>query len=740
MFGSGAAWGIDLGHSAIKAVRMGRSGGTFQVTGYEIIDLAKVLSDPKASREERLRAGVQALINKHGLRSEKVVISIPAKGVLSKFIDLPPVDRKKIPEMIQFEARQQIPFDLKDVIWRYQPVRKEFPPGESVQVGLFAVRRDQVEVSLKFFDPIKKRLAGVQIAPLATYNFIRHDQKVKGAMGIIDVGAENTDLIIVSEKGFWLRSLHVAGNGINRVLMEKFNISFEEAETIKHRIAESKYRKQIMEVIQPIFRELAMELDRSLGYYKSLSKDVRIERLIFMGGGIKVAGIERFLAENLHYPIQKLNEIHGITLGPNVNNAAFLEALPGLGVALGLAIQGLNAGDITVNLLPDEFIFEREVDQKKPWAIAAMVFLAATLGLWYKGEMDINARVEPVLEGLESPDKSVLVKAEKLDKQYDAAEKAISYDTLNFLRNIPNQQGGPRDLWLRLTEQISDIIPDGVYLRELHSEIGDPDEIERKLRGAGEGAAREEVREGAPAPAGAGPAAPTPAGAEGKPVDLSKQRLSILIQVETEYGRQHGLEFIRLKVLATLEDISLREDGKPAFKTVEMLGSREEVRNGLGETIKPGQSERAEVVRGGSFEAQRLQRLRAQRFRYLVVPVWCVVNSEEDYKALPEADTVDKTVAEVKAGEHDALPTSNLLAQEGTGPAVMQIKNNSDAPLTVYLSGKKQRVVRVRPTSTWHVLLEPGRYQVAVKSEKEGSKPAYGEQDFPAGAAYGFDF
>ena len=146
MFGSGSVWGIDLGHSALKAVRMGRRGSSLLVQAYDVIDLAKVVGDAKATREDRLRAAVQLLNTRYGVRSDTILVSIPAKsGVLSKFIQLPPVDRKKIPEMIQFEARQQIPFDLKDVCYGWQPTRKDFAPGESVEVGLFAARRDLVE-------------------------------------------------------------------------------------------------------------------------------------------------------------------------------------------------------------------------------------------------------------------------------------------------------------------------------------------------------------------------------------------------------------------------------------------------------------------------------------------------------------------------------------------------------------------------------------------------------------------
>lgn len=768
MFGSSAAWGIDLGHSAVKAVRMARRGNALVIQAFELVDLSKVSVEGKATREERLRAAINILIKKYGLRSEKIWLSIPAKsGVLSKFIQLPPVDRKKIPEMVKFEARQQIPFDLKEVIYDYQPLRKEFAPGEAVEVGLFAARRDLVDGALKHFESAKKRVAGVQISPLATYNFVRYDQKIKGAIGIIDIGAENTDLIIITDKGFWLRSLHVAGNSINRILMEKFNVTFEEAESIKQRIAESKYRKQIMEVIQPTYRDLTMEIDRSLGYYKSLSKDVKIERLLLVGGGIRVAGLEKFLAENLHYSFQKLTDLHTIGLSGNVNKAAFLEALPLLGVAIGLAIQGLNAGDVTINLLPPEFVFEQEIERKKPWAIAAAVCLAAVMGLWYQEEKNVHDQLAPELAKLEDPATSILAKAEKLDKQYAAAEKAVSYERLNFLTRVPHQQGVPRDLWLKLIQHVSDVVPEGVYLREIHSEIGVPEEVEARLRTAGEGPVGEAslaegqilgTEGGPPVPGpmvppvapgvspmpGAPPTPGVPGGPEAAP-DISKQRLNIVITIETEYTKERGLEFIRLKFLAPLENISLREDGKPLFKSVEMLNSREELRNRAGEVIKATDLEKisaaGEGERATGFEAERLRRLKAERVRYLIVPIWCVVNSDEDYKTLPDADSVDKTIAEIKGAEHDDLPQLTTLVQEAAGPAIVQIANNmTDTSILAYFSGQKLRVARVYPKDRWHVILDPGTYQVAIRPEKEGIKPAYGEQKYAPGGAYSMEF
>ena len=49
-----------------------------------------------------------------------MAISVSGQSGLARFIKLPPVEAEKIPDIVRYEARQQIPFDLNDVIWDYQ--------------------------------------------------------------------------------------------------------------------------------------------------------------------------------------------------------------------------------------------------------------------------------------------------------------------------------------------------------------------------------------------------------------------------------------------------------------------------------------------------------------------------------------------------------------------------------------------------------------------------------------------
>ena len=70
---------------------------------------------------------------------------------LARFVKLPPVEAKRIPEIVKYEARQQIPFPLDEVIWDFQRLGEASEVegfALETEVGLFAMKRDQVEKQL----------------------------------------------------------------------------------------------------------------------------------------------------------------------------------------------------------------------------------------------------------------------------------------------------------------------------------------------------------------------------------------------------------------------------------------------------------------------------------------------------------------------------------------------------------------------------------------------------------------
>ncbi len=115
-------WGIDLGQCALKALRctLAEDGETVVADAFDYIEYPKMLSQPDAEPAVLIREALELFLSRNSTVGDRIVISVSGQSGLARFVKLPPVEQKKIPDLVKFEAKQQIPFPLEDVIWDYQ--------------------------------------------------------------------------------------------------------------------------------------------------------------------------------------------------------------------------------------------------------------------------------------------------------------------------------------------------------------------------------------------------------------------------------------------------------------------------------------------------------------------------------------------------------------------------------------------------------------------------------------------
>ena len=146
---SGAVWGIDIGQCALKALRCRahEDGKRIVADAFDYIEYPKILSQPGSDPAELIGDALKQFLSRNSVLGDRVAVSVSGQAGLARFIKLPPVEAKKIPDIVRYEARQQIPFDLNDVIWDYQRMgvgSEEEGFALETEVGLFAMKRDAV--------------------------------------------------------------------------------------------------------------------------------------------------------------------------------------------------------------------------------------------------------------------------------------------------------------------------------------------------------------------------------------------------------------------------------------------------------------------------------------------------------------------------------------------------------------------------------------------------------------------
>lgn len=367
-------WGLDIGHSSIKAAKLSRTGNTVTVMGYAIEPI-NVTED--GDRDEAVVKALQQLAQHEEFGGIPVVASLSGRQIFSRTINIPVLNPKKVDKMVELEARQQIPGNFDEVEWGYH--LSPNPDGSSNDVALFAAKRELTDELVRKCKRAGINLVGVSVSSLALYNFVRFDQEFPDdeSVIILDVGAENTDLVLYQGETLWMRTLALSGNDVTKVFMKKFRVSFEEAETLKRQIGDSRQAEKILKVLEGTLNELTSEVQRSLGFYKSQNPNAKLENIVISGNTFRLPNLPEYIAERLRYTVNILEDLDKIQVAGGIDRENFLRDLQSLGVALGLALQGTGIAKANVNLLSTTEQLERVLKAKRWAPIAAILVLGA---------------------------------------------------------------------------------------------------------------------------------------------------------------------------------------------------------------------------------------------------------------------------------------------------------------------------------------------------------------------------
>jgi type IV pilus assembly protein PilM len=473
---NGAVWGIDVGQCALKALRCRaheKDDNRLVVEAFDYIEYPKILTQPEADREELVREALEQFVSRNTFIDDSIAISVPGQSGLARFIKLPPVEAKKIPDIVKYEARQQIPFALEDVVWDYQPLA-----GGSVddgyaletEVGLFAMKRDQVARALKPLEDAGLEIDVIQLAPLSIYNYICFDllgnlenydrDNPPPSKVVLSLGTDTTDLVITDGARVWQRSIPIGGNHFTKALTKELKLTFAKAEHLKRNAMKAENPKAVFQAMRPVFSDLVAEIQRSIGFFTSNNRHAKLGSVIALGNPMKLPGLQRFLSQNLDQDVTQIDDFNALVGGSVTAVPNFKENVLTFGVAYGLCVQGLEKAQIHTNLLPGEIITKRLVKAKKPWAVAAAALLltgmavdyASTYSSWQSASIN-----DPQMKSALSSAQQVMSAANEMDAKQ--TELVTTFDGIvTTAQNLVSNVEG-RLLWLELLKAVDSALP-----------------------------------------------------------------------------------------------------------------------------------------------------------------------------------------------------------------------------------------------------------------------------------------
>jgi type IV pilus assembly protein PilM len=303
-----AAWGVDLSTHALKAIKLVRQEkDAVKIVAAEYIrcECSAGRNDDVARAEAR-DATLRGFVSRAGdTKGVRICIGIPGQRVLARYTSLPPMPAKKTPELLQYEARHQFPIPLEHLCWTYAILNE--PAGKSDidqerQVLIQAARETHVRDRIGVFKAAGLSVDCVQSDCVALHNAMLHEFFGQGtastpehAIALIDVGAENTSIVIGSPKSIWFRTVGQSGDSFTQELARRLSLDFDQADLIRRNPAKAPRFAQWQEALHPLFEQLHGEIDRSILSYHKLHGGTPLRHVYGVGGAFQTLGLLRHL-------------------------------------------------------------------------------------------------------------------------------------------------------------------------------------------------------------------------------------------------------------------------------------------------------------------------------------------------------------------------------------------------------------------------------------------------------------
>ena len=429
------------------------------------------------------------MLEENHFTAKGVRLSLAAQSSFQRLSKLPPMlgNRSSIGKVVEYEARQTVPYSMNEVEWGYQLIHHEWQEtttetnedGTSEEVTVDRSEYEALFVAMKteeitrFTDVIEdsgREVLSVDIAPVALFNAAKAAQQVRDdeCVLLLNIGGGVSSLMISDHNRAFMRSIPIGGDTITSQIAKEFGIGFDDAEELKRRHGfvalggayddpESELASTISKVARTIMTRLHGEVSRSINVWRAQHGGSQPSRVLLSGGGSTMLYVTDFFQEKLRVPVSYLNTFGAISIAPGVDKESLQPIAPMFQELIGMSLRSVTTCPIDISLLPQVIRNQKELNRKKPYFYASAVGLVVCLAIFALGVTKLQdferRRVERTQIEVDKTDKT-LKGVTALVGQLNSA-KGEYEEVVHFLKD--------RGKWTEMLEELQRITPNGVW-------------------------------------------------------------------------------------------------------------------------------------------------------------------------------------------------------------------------------------------------------------------------------------
>src|SRR5437870_11340086 len=419
-------------------------------------------------------AVMREMMHEMHIHRADVNYAVPAQSVFARFVKLPALDAAKIDKIIAFEAQQNVPFPMDQVIWDYQLVGGGM--GEQIQVVIVAIKRDLLEEINNAVEETGLRTRIIGMAPMGLYHaFCYNYADLNGCPVLVDIGARATNVLFIEAGRIFSRSLPIGGSAITATIAKEFGESLAAAETRKKRdgfvalggAAEPADPNigRLSKIARSTMTRLHAELMRSITHYRAEQQGDRPARIFLCGGGAGMPNMREFFHEKFELPVEFFNPLQNVSVSESALKAARSPYL--FGELVGLALRSVTICPMKLNLLPASVVRRQDLEKRRPFFIAAAACILLALLGWsafYTRAAQVAQQTAQTLRQKNDTMRAAEAPLDKLKKQITALDN-IATPLITAVSD--------RNFWPEILEDLNARLPEAdIWITELAATSG----------------------------------------------------------------------------------------------------------------------------------------------------------------------------------------------------------------------------------------------------------------------------
>lgn len=366
-------WGIDLGATCVRVVRIARRVRGFEITAVDRID---TYLDPNTSSADALDAGLRKAlsifrVNHRVGERDRIGVAIPGLGFETALFDLPPVDAARTKELVQYEMERRLGSRLAESTWDFAPVPG--PSSHERRVLVVFGPTGLVGGYLDAFAATDLHPDRLLLSPFALVEALRTDGCEPREALCVRAGVGLTDLVFGPREGPEIRTEPEGTLWVAQALRERFGLGEKEADGERRAMERGEVNPQFASVASEYAARLIGRIESALAFVRARHASYAPHRVIVAGEGAAIPGVTEALRERFPVPVQVHTTWNRFALAKPLFGKSLAHELSTFSVALGAAIDAATRPASVVSLVTPPK--HRALARRMPLVVASTALL-----------------------------------------------------------------------------------------------------------------------------------------------------------------------------------------------------------------------------------------------------------------------------------------------------------------------------------------------------------------------------